>query len=1815
MNNKFTFSLLDFFSTPISRKYNYVWIIFLFISSFTSQAQNAIVGSGFSSGWGSACNNGSNFTYFSSSFGTTYSSAVLAPNGTGNQYWRMGVDWSGTYKQLNNTGSDQAVTPGVKYTLSSNCTGNGAMYRNVSSTSNRYIFKTLNAGTNPTGTWLFFELGGAPVSISSVSQAPTFASVGAGQSTVVTATLSGALPSGQGVYVRYTNNNYSTSTIVEMSGSGNSYSVTLPSSLNTAGSTISYYLITSGSGLTIPSADVDLYTINLNNNGGSNYNYTVQALPTITLGSNPSVCKGATSANLSYTATTNSPSKYSLVFDSTALSAGFANVTNSTLSSSPIAITIPASANAGTYNANLTVITSSGVVSASYPITVTILSLPTSSITANGPTTFCSGGTVNLSASSGSSYLWSTGATTSNINVATAGNYSVRVTAANGCSATSTTTNVIVNSLPTASITANGATTFCSGGSVNLSATSASSYLWSNGATSSSINVSTSGNFSVTVTNANGCSATSAVKNVVVNSLPTATITANGATTFCSGTTTSLTASSASSYLWSTGATTASITPTTTGNYSVTVTDANGCSATSASTSITVLSPTSSSSSVSSCDTYTWPVNGQTYTHSGTYTYIGVNESGCTDTKTLNLTIFASTPSSQTVTACDSYTWSVNGQTYTASGTYVFQGTNAAGCSQDQTLYLTINSSTSSSQDVVACDSYTWSVNGQTYTTSGIYTYTSTNVAGCTDIKTLNLTINSSSSSSQTVVACDSYTWSVNGTTYDQSGTYTYTSTNSSGCTDTKTLYLTINPSTTETTTIAACGTYTWSLNGTTYDQSGTYTTVLGCDTHVLELTITPNTTNSTAITACDSYTWSVDGHTYTTSGSYTFVDGCHTELLDLTINHSSTSSQTVTACDTYTWSVNNQVYTTSGTYTYTSINGLGCTDTKTLVLTINSSTSSTQTVAACGSYTWPVNGQTYTTSGTRTYTSTNASGCTDIKTLLLTIDSINKSSAGSSWVNGQNDNTPGMGAWNLTTNGSSAGFFTASSDVNNGGSSSWGMYASGGSNVASAVRSINLSIGNRLSFSMDNGYIDNGKTVGFGIQNATGENLMELYFIGGEAFYKLNDNAGPTATSIGYTSGGLDISITYTSTNTYSITITTKSGATVTYNARSFITQAGGQKPAQIRFFNAGAGSGPNYDLFFNSLAINNPLISTHPSTSTQNVCVGSTVSTLTVAATGSGLHYQWYKNTSNSYTSSVSIAGATSSSFTPDSSVAGTSYYYCVVTGPCGSTYSNISGAVVVIASPNAGTISGIDTICKNSTTTLTSNGATGGTWSSSDSTVLSVNTSGVVTGVAAGQATIRYTVIGTGGCSNVTATKLITVNSLPTVAITANGATSFCDGGSVNLTATEATSYLWSTGETTQTITVVTSGAYTVQATNENSCHATSSASIISVIPNTTTTTNEITCNQYTWSVNGQTYTESGTYTVVNGCQTSVLNLTINQPTVYYIDADADGYDAGTTSLCSSNPPTGYASTSNGSDCNDSNAAMYTTYSFYVDADGDGYGTGHSVAVCAVDAVTAPVGYSTDNSDCNDSDNTVYTPITYYVDADGDGFGSSVSVSLCSSTAPSGYATNNLDCDDTAYSLTNACSSVLNLKVILQGYYDADAHAMRAVLANEGVGSSDTDVDTISVELHDASGVLISTASGMLQTNGTVSLNFESITGDYYIVVTHRNTVATSSSSLVSFVSGVATNFDFTTADSQAYGDNQVMLETGIYGLYTGDLNQDGFIDVFDFPIYDIDNTDGKSGYYVTDINGDGFIDVFDFPIYDINNLNAVSSYLPY
>ncbi|MBI2968119.1 MAG: T9SS type A sorting domain-containing protein [Bacteroidetes bacterium] len=271
-----------------------------------------------------------------------------------------------------------------------------------------------------------------------------------------------------------------------------------------------------------------------------------------------------------------------------------------------------------------------GTGSSSDSLIIMINPLPSVVITPSGPTTICAGDSIMLSATTAAIYLWSTGETVQDIFVSDSGVYQVTITDANGCTAAAT---IAISEFPviTAAVTPTGSTCGNSDGSATVlvsGGTSPYTYLWSTGDSQSTINNLPAAIYSVTVTDANGCSSTSIT---AVNDLngPNSTTLVTDAT--CGNSNGSATANNTGgtppfSYYWSTGETTQSIGNLFAGSYSVTVTDSSGCIA---AANVTVNNISGPSVTAAATDAACGNANGSaTATASGgtpPYTYLWSN--------------------------------------------------------------------------------------------------------------------------------------------------------------------------------------------------------------------------------------------------------------------------------------------------------------------------------------------------------------------------------------------------------------------------------------------------------------------------------------------------------------------------------------------------------------------------------------------------------------------------------------------------------------------------------------------------------------------------------------------------------------------------------------------------------------------------------------------------------------------------------------------------------------------------------------------------------------------------------------------------------------------------------------------------------------------------------------------------------------------------------------------------------------------------------------------------------------------------------------
>jgi hypothetical protein len=231
------------------------------------------------------------------------------------------------------------------------------------------------------------------------------------------------------------------------------------------------------------------------------------------------------------------------------------------------------------------------------------------------------------------------------------------------------------------------------------------------------------------------------------------------------------------------------------------------------------------------------------------------------------------------------------------------------------------------------------------------------------------------------------------------------------------------------------------------------------------------------------------------------------------------------------------------------------------------------------------------------------ATACHHAEASLAASDNAGNAPYTGTWDTGDNGGSGWGGGWTLSTtsgDGGQNGSFVDSStgngdgdgnadgDVNTAGRA-WGLYANS-SQTSSAVRpfSGDLLVGQAFSINIDNGFIQSGGTVGFGLQNSSNQNLFEFFFVGGDSAYKVNRSGGSVLTSIGFTDEGLRLSFVLTDANSFSFTIDQMiNGVGIDQTMTDDLIPQTDLGIEKVRLFNFNAGSGGANNAFYNSIAI----------------------------------------------------------------------------------------------------------------------------------------------------------------------------------------------------------------------------------------------------------------------------------------------------------------------------------------------------------------------------------------------------------------------------------------------------------------------------------------------------------------------------------------------------------------------------------------------------------------------------------------------------
>ncbi len=504
----------------------------------------------------------------------------------------------------------------------------------------------------------------------------------------------------------------------------------------------------------------------------------------------------------------------------------------------------------------------------SVPVTVNPAPTVVANVTANS---VCAGNSVTFTGSGASTYNW-TGGVSDGVpfTPVSTNTYTVTGTDVNGCSNSATTT-VTVNALP--AVTANTtASAVCIGSPVTLSGSGASSYVWTGGVLNNiSFTPTVTDTYTVTGTDVNGCTDTDVIT-VSVNALPTVTASAT-ADSICSGSSVTLSGGGAMSYTWTSSVVdNVPFAPATTNTYTVTGTDANGCSNTSTITVIVNPTPTVNiGPDITQCggsitldagnpgSSYFWSNSTSsqqtTVNTSGTYYVSVVSPAGCIGTDTANITLNSQPLANlgpdiaicQPTTILDAgnpgstYAWSNAQTTQTVtvgSGTYSVLVTDPSGCTVNDTIVVTTSAPpvVTASQDTAICPggtatltasgamSYLWSNNAVgspttvTPATNTSYYVTGTDANGCqsTDLVVVTILSNANALFTSNVVGATA------SFTNQSTGAFTY----SWNFGDASPANTTASP------------THVYTANGT-YTVTLTVTGPCGVDTYTMTVTIT----------------------------------------------------------------------------------------------------------------------------------------------------------------------------------------------------------------------------------------------------------------------------------------------------------------------------------------------------------------------------------------------------------------------------------------------------------------------------------------------------------------------------------------------------------------------------------------------------------------------------------------------------------------------------------------------------------------------------------------------------------------------------------------------------------------------------------------------------------------------------------------------------------------------------------------------------------------------------------------------------------------
>ncbi|MDA8693183.1 T9SS type A sorting domain-containing protein [Saprospiraceae bacterium] len=397
------------------------------------------------------------------------------------------------------------------------------------------------------------------------------------------------------------------------------------------------------------------------------------------------------------------------------------------------------------------------------------------------------------------------------------------------------------------------------------------------------------------------------------------------------------------------------------------------------------------------CEGEIFILNGQEYTDAGTFQQTLSAANGCDTLLNLTLAVFLNASELVNEEICEGETFELNGQSYTTGGIFEQMLNTSEGCDSIIEINLTVNPNTSEDLSVELCDGEIFELNGQTYDMDGFFTQELSNEFGCDSIINLELIFIGITMETVNAQVCDGETFELNGQSYSMGGSFQQILTNVAGCDSIIDINLDIIENTEETINEEICQGGSFTLNGEVYVDAGIFSqqfpNQFGCDsTLFLRLEVIGESTMETiSAQACEGETFQLNGQSYTTGGiftqSLTNAAGCDS-LLTLELEFASPSFEVLDQeiCEGSDITINGIVYNTAGSFSQNFINVEGCDSLLNINIILLPTVESCESVTIFEGEIFSVNGETFTVEGTYEQLLQTTNGCDSLLVIKLDV-------------------------------------------------------------------------------------------------------------------------------------------------------------------------------------------------------------------------------------------------------------------------------------------------------------------------------------------------------------------------------------------------------------------------------------------------------------------------------------------------------------------------------------------------------------------------------------------------------------------------------------------------------------------------------------------------------------------------------------------------------------------------------------------------------------------------------------------------------------